>query len=228
MNEKNYRISRVKRTKAQAKKSYDRISKYYDRIAGVFEKKYRNKALRWLNIRKGEIVLEIGFGTGHALKKISESVGENGQVYGIDFSSEMLNISKRRLEKAGHSDKVELYCGDALEMPYGDNKFDVVFMSFTLELFDTPEIPQVLRKIKRVMKTNGRFGLVSLTKEYNSSVIIKLYEWIHKKLPRYVDCRPIYVEQSLKESGFKIKYREKVRLFGIPAEIAVCGHGLQG
>lgn len=222
MNSKNMNISRVKRTKAQAKKSYDRMSKYYDWIAGVFEKKYRNKALRRLNIHEGEIVLEIGFGTGHALKKISDSVGDNGRVYGIDISSEMLKISRHRLEKSNHMQNVELYCGDAVEMPYGDNKFDVVFMSFTLELFDTPEIPQVLREIKRVMKTNGRFGLVSLTKESNSSVIIKFYEWIHKKFSRYVDCRPIYVEQSLKESGFKIKYREKVKLFGIPAEIIVC------
>ncbi len=221
MNSKNDRILRVHRTKAQAKQSYDKISRFYDYFAGVFEKEYRNMALERLNIIRGETVLEIGFGTGHCLKQMAESVGENGKVYGIDISSGMLEVSKQRLEETGLLDRVELYCGDALEMPYEDNKFDAVFMSFALELFDTPEIPEILGKIKRVSKPNGRLGVVSMSKEDGDSILLRLYEWTHKKIPQYVDCRPIYVEQSIKDAGFEIEHKEKVKLFGLPGEIVI-------
>ncbi len=206
---------------AQAKEAYDRISQFYDFFAGTFEKKDRNRALELMNIKRGEIVLEIGFGTGHCLKKMAELVGEGGKVYGIDISSGMLEVSKKRLKKAGILDRVELYCGDALEMPYEGNKFDSVFMSFTLELFDTPEIPKILGEIKRILKPRGKFGVISMSKEDERTTLLKLYEWMHKKFPQYFDCRPIYVEQSIKDAGFEIKHKEKVKLFGLPVEIVI-------
>lgn len=221
MNSKNHRVLRVYRTKAQAKESYDKISRFYDNFAGVFERKYRNMALERLDIKRGEIVLEIGFGTGHCLKQMVKSVGEKGMVYGIDISSGMLEVSKRRLEEAGLLDRVKLYCQDALKMPYEDNKFDAVFMSFTLELFDTPEISKVLDKIERVLKPNGRLGVVGMSKEDGGSIILSVYEWTHKKFPKYSDCRPIYIEQSIKNAGFEIEYKEKVKLFGLPVEIVI-------
>ena len=221
MNSKNHKVLRVYRTKAQAKESYNKISRFYDYFAGVFEKKYRNIALERLNLERGEIVLEIGFRTGHCLKQIAESVGENGKVYGIDISSGMLEVSKKRLEEAGLLDRVELYCKDVLKMPCEDNKFDAVFMSFTLELFDTPEIPKVLNEIKRVLKPNGRLAVVSMSKEDGDSILLRLYEWTHKKFPQYVDCRPIYLEQSIKDAGFKIEYRKNVKLFGLPGAVVI-------
>ncbi|MFQ5891810.1 MAG: 2-heptaprenyl-1,4-naphthoquinone methyltransferase, partial [Candidatus Methanofastidiosia archaeon] len=62
---------------------------------------------------------------------------------------------------------------------------------------------------------------VSMSKEDGDSILLRLYEWIHKKIPQYVDCRPIYVEQSIKEARFEIEYREKVKLFGLPGEIVI-------
>ncbi len=223
MNLKNDRekVLRVSRSKEQAKKSYDKISRFYDLLVGMFEKKYRNMALERLSIYEGETVLEVGFGTGHCLEQIAKSTGEAGKAYGIDISSGMLEVTRKRLEKVNLIDRVELYCGDAMDLPYNDDKFDAIFCSFTLELFDTPEIPKVLYEIKRVLKPNGRFGLISMSKEDGNSIMIKLYEWIHKKFPKYADCRPIYVRQSLVDAGFMIKNTERVKMFGLPAEIVI-------
>jgi demethylmenaquinone methyltransferase/2-methoxy-6-polyprenyl-1,4-benzoquinol methylase len=142
-------------------------------------------------------------------------------VYGVEISSGMMEEAKKRLEKAGLMDRVELYCGDAVKMPYNEHKFDAVFMSFTLELFDTPEIPIILNEIKRVLKSDGRLGVVSMSREEGNSILFKLYEWAHKKFPNYADCRPIYVEQSLKEAGFEIKNKNKVKVLGLPLEIVI-------
>ena len=177
--------------------------------------------LERLSIREGETVLEIGFGTGNCLKLIAESVGKMGKAYGIDISSGMMETTKKRLKKVGLADRTELYCGDAVSLPFDDNTYDTVFMSFTLELFDTPEIPKVLEQIKRVLKPGGRLGVASMSKENGESLLLRLYEWAHRKWPKYIDCRPIYLKRSLGDAGYEIRKGEKAKLFGLPVEIVV-------
>lgn len=214
-------ILRVHRSKAEAKSSYDRISSVYDYLAGPFESRFSDRALDLLHVRKGERVLEVGFGTGRCLEKIAIKVGRKGRAYGVDISSGMLKVTKRRLEKKNLVERVELYRGDAMHMPYKKGEFDAVFMSFTLELFDTPEIPRVLKEIRRVLKPKGRLGVVSMEKEDSDSWMVRLYEWFHKVLPNYVDCRPIYVARSIKDAGYSIKTNERVSLLGLPGSIVM-------
>lgn len=209
-------ILRVSRTKDQAKQAYDSLSRIYDYLIGIFEKKYKHRGLELLGVRKGEKVLEIGYGTGDILVQIAEKVGVRGKAYGIDISSGMLNVAESKVEKAGIADRVEFFLGDAVKLPYEDNKFDAAFMSFTLELFDTPEIPVILNEIKRVLRSGGRLGVVSISREYGKPLALRLYEWLHKKIPKYADCRPIYVEKALKASGYQIQHMEKAHLFGLP------------
>jgi len=216
-----YAILPVPRSKAEAKQFYDGISRLYDCLTMVFERKYAEMALEKLSVQEGEAVLEIGFGTGYCLKRIAQSVGDEGKTYGIDISSGMLVVAKRRLERARLIDRVELCCGDATNLPYGDNTFDAVFMSFTLELFDTPEIPEVLEEVKRVLRLAGRLGVVSMSKEDTGARLLRLYEWAHKKWPKYLDCRPIYLRLSVIEAGYKIQSEQKARLMGLPLEIVI-------
>jgi ubiquinone/menaquinone biosynthesis C-methylase UbiE len=211
----------VSRSKEEAKRFYDRISTYYDCLTGAFEWKYAEMAVDSLSVKEGETILEIGFGPGRCLRRLAESVGKTGKVYGVDISSGMLDVARRRLDKARLMDRVELYLGDAASLPYGDNTFDAVFMSFTLELFDTPEIPRLLEEVKRVLKPKGRIGVASMSKEDGESLLLRLYEWAHRKWPKYVDCRPIYLEQSLRDARYEIRKKEKVKFFGLPGEIVV-------
>lgn len=211
----------VSRSKEQAKWFYDHISRFYDYFPGAFELKYAKRAVERLSAEEGETVLEIGFGTGHCLKRLADSVGKGGKVYGVDISSGMLEVTRRRLAKAKLMNRVQLSCGDAASLPYGNTTFDAVFMSFTLELFDTPEIPRLLEEVKRVLKPSGRIGVVSMSKHNGKSLLLRLYEWAHRKWPEHIDCRPIYLEQSLRDAGYKIGNSEKMRMFGLPGEIVV-------
>ena len=90
-------------------------------------------------------MLEIGFGTGHSLVSLAQSVGKAGKVYGLDLSEGMLHVAQDNLHKAGLADRVELTCSDGLQLPYSPDSRDGVFMSFTPELFDTPEMPSRCR-----------------------------------------------------------------------------------
>ncbi|MFC1847048.1 class I SAM-dependent methyltransferase [Chloroflexota bacterium] len=219
--EDSYKISRVHRSKEEAKQYYDRISAFYDWLGGIFERKAAERALDYLTIQNGESVLEIGFGTGHCLQQIAILVGKTGKACGIDISNGMLEVTRKRLEKASLLDRVELYQGDASSLPYSNETFDAVLMSFTLELFDTPEIPQVLKELERVLKVGGRLGIVSLSKINGNSLAIRIYEWIHRKWPKYVDCRPIYLEHSISKAGYEIQKKEKAKLLVLPLEIMV-------
>jgi ubiquinone/menaquinone biosynthesis C-methylase UbiE len=211
----------VCRSKEEAKRYYDRISSVYDCVTGASERRFAEIALERLRIEKGETVLEIGFGTGHCLKQMAESVGDAGKVYGVDISPGMVRVAQTRLEKAGVAKRVELYSGDATALPYNAGMFDAVFMSFTLELFDTPEIPVVLGEVKRVLRTGGRIGIAAMSGENGNSPLLRLYEWAHMKWPVYIDCRPVYVERSLVAAGYDVKTKEIRKLFGLPVEIVV-------
>ncbi len=108
----------MKRTKEEAKTTYDRLSRWYDFFAGSSEKKFRQAGLQLLNAGEGEKVLEVGFGTGHCISAIAGAVGDTGKVFGLDISTGMLGITTSRIEKERLSERVELLAGDAVNLPY--------------------------------------------------------------------------------------------------------------
>ncbi len=217
-------VSRVPRSKEQAKSTYDRVSRWYDLLAGGFEGKHRAAGVRKLDPNEGDVVLEIGFGTGRSILALAGAVGTSGKVYGIDISQGMLDVTRSRVEKAGLTERVVLECGDAAQLPFDASFFDRVFTSFTLELFDTPEIPIVLSECRRVLRSGGRICVVAMSKKGKPSASTRLYEWFHDKLPQYVDCRPIYVQESLRSAGFHIVDVSGLSLLGLRGEIVLAGN----
>ncbi|MBE2225122.1 MAG: class I SAM-dependent methyltransferase [Anaerolineae bacterium] len=212
-------VAPVVRSKDEAKASYNRMSRWYDRVAGNSEKKYRDIGLEKLNAQPGEHILEIGYGTGHCVQALATAVTSSGQVCGIDISEGMNQIAQARIEKAGLSENVDLHVGDASTLPFSPESFDGVFMSFTLELFDTPEIPQVLQQCYTVLRPGGRIAVVSLIKKPGKAVAI--YEWFHKKMPTAVDCRPIHAQSDIVTAGFTLQNVSALSMWGLPVEIIV-------
>jgi demethylmenaquinone methyltransferase/2-methoxy-6-polyprenyl-1,4-benzoquinol methylase len=213
-------VLRVFQTKDEIRAYYDKIAKVYDLLAERSEQPMREIGLDWLAPRAGERVLEIGSGTGHCLVALAEAVGPTGRVYGIDISNCMLARSRELLETKCLTDRVELTSGDAEQMPYEDDSFDGIFMSFTLELFDTPRIPKVLAECRRVLRPGGRLCVVALSKEGKKGLVMKAFEWTHKHFPNLMDCRPIYVRRAVEAARFKVT-DAAIEHMWVPVEIVL-------
>jgi demethylmenaquinone methyltransferase/2-methoxy-6-polyprenyl-1,4-benzoquinol methylase len=215
-------VKRVNRSKEAARASYNRLSRWYDLVAGSTEKKYRDWGLEKLSAHSGEKILEIGFGTGHCLVALAKAVGPAGGVTGVDLSEGMLAIARGRLQQQGLAERVDLRSGDAAQLDFiASGSLDGVFMSFTLELFDNPEIPRVLQECHRILRPGGRIAVVSMTKTDPPGVAVRLYEWFHEYMPNYADCRPIFARAALEQSGFAIQDVSTSSMWGLPVEIVL-------
>lgn len=213
-------VLRVLRTKAEARAFYNKIARVYDFLSENSEEPIRNFGLEQLQVREGERVLEIGFGTGTSLVELAKLVGSHGKVFGVDIAEQMLDVASQKLRAEHLKDRVELMCADATKLPYQADFVNAIFMSFTLELFDTPEIPAVLAECRRVLQSDGRLVVVSMSKEGEDGTLLHLFEWTHKHFPNFLDCRPIFARRAIEAAGLQIESAERKTMW-VPVEVVL-------
>jgi ubiquinone/menaquinone biosynthesis C-methylase UbiE len=210
----------VFQTKNQTKAFYNKISSVYDLLSDRSEAPVRRAAIELLKPAAGERILEIGFATGHCLVALAKAVGPSGKVHGLDLSDRMVSLAKQHLAQAKLLERANLRCGDAAKLSNATACLDAVFMSFALELFDTPEIPQVLKECWRVLRPAGRIVVAGMSKEGPEDPLVRVFEWTHRHFPKFLDCRPIYVRRSVEGAGFAIS-KAITKHMWIPVEIVL-------
>ena len=210
----------VTRSRATAARAYDRMSSW-SWLEEPFERRPRAIGLGLLNVQAGERVLELGCGAGGALIRLARAVGPSGCVVGLDLSPSMIRHAEARLRHARLADRVELRVADASSIPVEDASFDALFMSFTLELFDTPEIPIVLAECRRVLRSGGRLVVVALSRATPVGWPTRIYERLHDRFPAALDCRPIRAGLALQAAGFDGVRSTVAPLWGLRAEVVV-------
>jgi demethylmenaquinone methyltransferase/2-methoxy-6-polyprenyl-1,4-benzoquinol methylase len=201
--------------------NYDRLSRWYDLLAAGGERRAQAAGLQMLPVQPGDMVLEIGSGTGGALLALAGSTGEAGRAIGLDLSRGMLGQAAAKLHKSGLSHRAALVRGDALQLPFQSAACDAVFISFTLELFSPDEIANVLVECWRVLKSGGVVCAVALDRLANPGLASKLYGWAQRSLPDLVDCRPIDVLRFVSQAGFRLRDVAEMQMWGIPVRIVL-------
>ncbi len=211
-------VRRVLRPKAEARRAYDRMSAIYDGLTAG-EAYLRRRLLRLAAPQPGEITLDLGAGTGAALPDLARGVGRAGRVVGLDLSPGMLVRARTKIAAAGPN--VHLVCADSAHLPIPDSCFDLILISFALELFDTPEIPGVLSGCGRALRPSGRLVVGCLASRPRRNPVVRLYEWLHDRFPVWLDCRPIPVRQFVAAAGFRIERLQEALLWGLPVDLIV-------
>ena len=134
-------------------RDYDRYSRNYDGLeVGEMAKAFELDDLRSVAVSKASgRTLEIGIGTGLNLELYDfERVSH---LTGLDISSGMLQKSGERVASKGLGGKVDLVRGDAASLPFEDDSFDSVVVSYSLCV--VPDAPSSLAEIARVLKPSG-------------------------------------------------------------------------
>lgn len=107
-------------------------------------------------LHPGETVLDLGSGGGIDVLLSARRVGTDGYVYGLDMTSEMLDLARKNAEEAAATN-VEFLRGQIEDVPLPDAAVDVVISNCVINL--SPDKPRVFAEMHRVLRPGGRVGV---------------------------------------------------------------------
>ncbi|HRX82910.1 MAG TPA: methyltransferase domain-containing protein, partial [Pirellulaceae bacterium] len=142
----------------------------------------------------------------------------------MGFADGLDRPQQQTTDAAGFDERVQLKVAETPPLPYEKHSFDVVTMSFTLELFPLDVIPVLLAEVRRVLKPGGRFGTVSMSTTpagQTDSLLERTYKWMHEHFPHIVDCQPIDVTRYVTDAGFRITQHILLEIWTLPVAVVV-------
>ncbi|MNZ66817.1 Demethylmenaquinone methyltransferase [compost metagenome] len=104
-----------------------------------------------------------------------------GHITGLDFSENMLEFGRRKVDESKLADNITLVQGNAMELPFEDNSFDYATIGFGLR--NVPDLYQVLSEMKRVVKPGGMVVCLELSKPTWQPFKGLYYFYFQKVLP---------------------------------------------
>jgi len=149
--------------KIQVQSMFDGIAERYDFLNHFLsfgiDTHWRRQAIRELNLRDGETVLDVATGTGDqgfaALKEADVTV------VGADFSANMLALAQTKIEKRGLSERFSVQQADAENLPFESDRFDALTISYGIRNVGT--IEKALAEFQRVLRPGGRVAILEFS-----------------------------------------------------------------
>ena len=170
------KINLLDKNPKDIRKMFDRVSHQYDLVNDILScfshKKIKLQAIEALKLKDNIRVLDLCCGTGD-LARIIKKKFPNSQVYGVDFSRNMLKIASKK------SKNIEYYEADATKLSFASEFFDCVVMGFGLRNIQEPEL--ALAEIYRVLKRSGKFLHLDFDK---NGKYVSLYDKIMPRILR--------------------------------------------
>ncbi|NES86245.1 MAG: bifunctional demethylmenaquinone methyltransferase/2-methoxy-6-polyprenyl-1,4-benzoquinol methylase UbiE, partial [Moorea sp. SIO2B7] len=149
-------------TPSEIKALFDRIAPVYDQLNNWLSlgqhRIWKLMAVKWTNPNPGDVGLDICCGTGDLAQLLAKRVGTTGEVFGVDFSPEQLAIARQRWSSQFCDLPLRWLEGDALNLPFDDNKFDCATMGYGLR--NVTDIPRCLEELNRVLKPGAKAAIL--------------------------------------------------------------------
>ena len=141
--------------KEQVAQMFDNISENYDGLNRVIslgiDVKWRKEVVKIVGKNNPKQILDIATGTGDLALMMADLNPD--RIVGLDTSAGMLDVGKQKIAKANLSDKIEMIVADSEAMPFDDNTFDAITVSFGVRNF--ANLDKGLTEIARVLKSTG-------------------------------------------------------------------------
>ena len=157
---------------------FDRISSKYDRLNHLLsfniDKVWRRKTAKAVSRQHPQTILDLATGTADLAIALAKR-NPDAHILGCDISEKMLGIGKKKVSKQKMESRIELCRGDASDMPFKDNTFDVVTVAFGVRNFE--DMGKGLSEIHRVLKPNGRVFILEFSMPERAPVkqVYRLY-----------------------------------------------------
>lgn len=146
--------------KEQVAQMFNTISGNYDGLNRVIsfgiDIKWRKKVLQLVATKNPDSILDIATGTGDLAILMTQT--KASKIIGLDISEGMLEVGRKKINDKNLQNKIEMILGDSENMPFPDNHFDAITVSFGIRNFETLE--KGLSEILRVLKPNGIFVIL--------------------------------------------------------------------
>ncbi len=159
-------------------------------------------------------ILDIGCGTGDLSINIARRAPEGVEITGLDYSAPMLDIAMQKAKKAGVSHKVKFISADAAQLPFPENYFDCVAISFAFRnlTYNNPLCHAHLSEVRRVLKPDSRYVIVESSQPQNR--IIR--EIAHLYLKHFVGPIGMWLSGN---KGAYTYLAESARRFYMPRQV---------
>ena len=176
---------------------FDGIAGGYDKMNRLLSARtdigWRKKAIRKLKKDRPEHILDVATGTGD-MALLAWKMLEPKRITGIDISPGMLELGRKKIEKEGLGDKIQLFTGDSEAISHPQNTFDAVMVAFGVRNFENLE--NGLAEMLRVLKPGGRVIILEFSKPrrrtvrffynlYMSVVTPKVARWFRQNKEAY-------------------------------------------
>lgn len=146
--------------KEQVAQMFDTISGNYDNLNRVIsfgiDVKWRKKVLKIVANTNPENILDIATGTGDLAILMAKTRAK--KITGLDISPGMLEVGVKKIAQKNLSNTIEMILGDSENIPFQDNHFDAITVSFGVRNFENLE--KGFAEILRVLKPNGVFVIL--------------------------------------------------------------------
>src|SRR5690606_27866691 len=146
--------------KKQVEKMFDTISDNYDRLNRIMtfgtDIGWRKNVVKMVNDIQPHSILDIATGTGDLAIMMARTTAE--RIVGLDLSEGMHQVGKEKVRALQLENKIEMLWGDSENLPFQDNTFDAITVSFGVRNFENLE--KGLSEILRVLKPNGIFVIL--------------------------------------------------------------------
>ncbi|MBI4966212.1 MAG: class I SAM-dependent methyltransferase [Desulfomonile tiedjei] len=209
--------------------SHEQARDFYDRFGSKqdWQRFYEDPAVadlvEHLSLESAGAVVEFGCGTGRVAESMLAYHLPQGATYlGLDVSSTMVALARRRLEHFGPRAKVLLTSGET-RLEAESAGFDRYLSTYVLDLLTETDIQAVVAEAHRILGAGGLLGLASLTHGFTlvSKVFEKVWLSIYRIRPTLVGgCRPISLETFVRD-GWNIRHMRKQVSFGVPSQVLV-------
>jgi S-adenosylmethionine-diacylgycerolhomoserine-N-methlytransferase len=135
----------------------------------------RDAIVEDLNPKPGDVVLEIGCGTGRNLTNIRKRVGAEGIVLGVDCARAMIAVAKRRIGNNGWNNV------SVLEREYGaapgaPGQVDAILLSYSLSMI--PSWPRIIHCACEELRPGGRIGVVDFCLDTRNALTLGFSRWL--------------------------------------------------